>query len=104
MKVTKILPPKASKLVQNKGEDQYDEEDFETLVQPHEKPKIGIIPEYINQDRGMNILTKIVELDDAHAQISALINKAYERKSNWKQEEHEIKIDIIMDAQDFDTL
>lgn len=38
-----------------------------------------------------------------HDKISALINRDYEKKPNYIQEEHEIKIDVLIDAYESNT-
>lgn len=52
-------------------------------------PQVGltkqtcILIEYIHQDNGKNILTKIEEPRNVCDKINASINMAYENKPNW---------------------
>lgn len=58
---------------------------------------------YTYHDNGKGVIIKFEELENMHDQINALINRTYERKPNWTKEEHAIKIDILMEAQESDT-
>lgn len=59
-----------------------------------------MFPNKIQQDKGKQILTKPEKPKDLGDEIANIINRAYVKKTNWNDEEHEIKIIELMEIQE----